>query len=39
MTQAEFRVIQYVSLFVLPEAIAVIGVLTWWFRRKAPGAT
>ncbi len=39
MTQEEFRVIQYMSLFVLPEAIAVIGVLTWWMRRKAPGAS
>jgi hypothetical protein len=25
------------SLFVLPEAIAVIGVVTWWVRRRAPG--
>jgi len=39
MTQEEFRVIQYLSLFVLPEAIAVVGVLVWWFRRKAPGVT
>jgi ABC-type uncharacterized transport system involved in gliding motility auxiliary subunit len=37
MTQAEFRVIQYLSLFVLPEAIAVLGVLQWWRRRRAPG--
>ena len=21
------------SLFVLPEALAVMGVFTWWFRR------
>lgn len=39
MTQEEFRVIQYVSLFVLPEAIAVLGVLIWWLRRKAPGVS
>lgn len=39
MSQDEFRRIQYLSLFVLPEAIAVFGVLTWWLRRKAPGAT
>ncbi len=39
MSQGEFRVIQYLSLFVLPEAIAVIGVITWWLRRRAPGAT
>lgn len=38
MSQDEFRRIQYLSLFVLPEAIAVFGVLTWWLRRKAPGA-
>jgi len=39
MSQDEFRRIQYLSLFVLPEAIAIFGVLTWWLRRKAPGAT
>ena len=38
MSQDEFRRIQFLSLFVLPEAIAVVGVLTWWFRRKAGGA-
>ncbi len=38
MSQDEFRRIQYLSLFVLPETIAVFGVLTWWLRRKAPGA-
>lgn len=38
MTQAEFRAIQYLSLFVLPEAIAVFGVIQWWLRRQAPGA-
>lgn len=37
MTQDEFRIIQYLSLFVLPEAIAVVGVIVWWLRRKAPG--
>ena len=36
MTQDEFRRVQYLSLFVLPEAIAIIGVATWWLRRKAP---
>lgn len=36
MTQAEFRTIQTLSLFLLPEAIAVFGVVTWWLRRKAP---
>ena len=38
MSQGEFRRIQFLSLFILPEAIAVVGVLTWWFRRKAGGA-
>jgi ABC-type uncharacterized transport system involved in gliding motility auxiliary subunit len=37
MSQQEFRTIQSLSLFVLPEAIAVLGVVTWWLRRKAPG--
>lgn len=36
MTQDQFRRVQYLSLFVLPEAIAVFGVVTWWIRRKAP---
>jgi ABC-type uncharacterized transport system involved in gliding motility auxiliary subunit len=35
MSQEEFRAIQYLSLFVLPEAIAVLGVVMWWLRRKA----
>lgn len=35
MSQDEFRRIQFLSLFVLPEAIAVAGVLIWWLRRKA----
>lgn len=37
MSAAEGRFIQYLSLFVLPEAIAIIGVIVWWLRRKAPG--
>lgn len=37
MSKDEFRVIQYLSLFVLPEAIAIVGVIVWWLRRKAPG--
>ncbi len=36
MSQDQFRRIQYLSLFVLPEAIAIFGVVVWWFRRKAP---
>jgi ABC-type uncharacterized transport system involved in gliding motility auxiliary subunit len=35
MSQEEFRRIQYLSLFVLPEAIAVFGVAIWWLRRRA----
>ena len=36
MTQDEFRRIQYLSLFVLPEAIAICGVIVWWRRRRGP---
>ena len=36
MTQDEFRRIQYLSLFVLPEAIAIFGVIVWWRRRRLP---
>ena len=36
MSEAEFRRIQYLSLFVLPEAIAILGVVMWWLRRKHP---
>jgi ABC-type uncharacterized transport system involved in gliding motility auxiliary subunit len=35
MSQDDFRWIQVLSLFVLPEAIAILGVVTWWLRRKA----
>lgn len=35
MSQDEFLRIQYLSLFVLPETIAIFGVVTWWWRRKA----
>ena len=35
MSQEAFRRIQFVSLFALPEAIALAGVLTWWLRRQA----
>ena len=36
-SQEEVRAIQYLSLFVLPEAIAFLGVFAWWSRRKIPG--
>jgi hypothetical protein len=34
MTGEQFMRIQYLSLFVIPEAISVIGVVSWWMRRK-----
>ena len=37
LTQEQFGSIRSLSLFVLPEAIAVIGVIMWWARRRAPG--
>ncbi|MFQ5418455.1 MAG: GldG family protein, partial [Myxococcota bacterium] len=37
-TAAEFQRIRLLSLFVLPEALAVLGVFTWWSRRQAPEA-
>jgi ABC-type uncharacterized transport system involved in gliding motility auxiliary subunit len=33
LTPQVFAQLRYLSLFVLPEAIAVIGVLVWWRRR------
>lgn len=33
LTADQFRTIRMLSLFMLPEAIAVLGVLTWWSRR------
>ena len=37
LTQEQFGSIRSLSLFVLPQAIAVIGVIMWWARRRAPG--
>ncbi len=39
LESGEFRVIVYLSLFVLPEAIAILGVIAWWLRRapREPG--
>jgi ABC-type uncharacterized transport system involved in gliding motility auxiliary subunit len=37
-TAEQFQRIRLLSLFVLPEALAVLGVFTWWRRRQAPGA-
>lgn len=33
LSAEQFRTIRSLSLFVLPEAIAVLGVFTWWSRR------
>jgi ABC-type uncharacterized transport system involved in gliding motility auxiliary subunit len=35
LTPQIFAQLRYLSLFVLPEAIAVAGVLVWWRRRRA----
>ena len=37
LSSEQFLQIRYMSLFVLPEAIAVLGVFAWWSRRRAPG--
>lgn len=37
LTSEQFMQIRYLSLFVLPELIAALGVLAWWWRRRAPG--
>jgi ABC-type uncharacterized transport system involved in gliding motility auxiliary subunit len=36
-SEEDVRAIQYLSLFVLPESIAILGVIAWWSRRKSPG--
>jgi ABC-type uncharacterized transport system involved in gliding motility auxiliary subunit len=35
LTGGQLQAIQYLSLLVLPEGIALLGVLTWWLRRRA----
>lgn len=37
MTTEDFLGLRYAALFVLPETIAVLGVIVWWRRRRAPG--
>lgn len=37
LTAQEFAGIRSASLFLLPEAIAVLGVFTWWSRRHPAG--
>ncbi|MGE4608989.1 MAG: Gldg family protein [Myxococcota bacterium] len=34
LSTAQFQTIRIFSLFALPEALAVLGVLTWWSRRQ-----
>jgi ABC-type uncharacterized transport system involved in gliding motility auxiliary subunit len=38
LTAGQFQAIQYLSLFVLPEGVALAGVLTWWTRRRRAGS-
>ncbi len=37
LSEEQFTQIRSLSLFVLPELIAVLGVWAWWTRRRAPG--
>jgi ABC-type uncharacterized transport system involved in gliding motility auxiliary subunit len=37
LTGDQFARIRYLSLFVLPETLAVLGAFAWWWRRRAPG--
>jgi ABC-type uncharacterized transport system involved in gliding motility auxiliary subunit len=34
LTPRQFAQLRYLSLFVLPEALAVLGVIVWWRRRR-----
>jgi ABC-type uncharacterized transport system involved in gliding motility auxiliary subunit len=37
LTSEQFLQLRVLSLFVLPQTIAVLGVVAWWWRRRAPG--
>lgn len=37
VSEPTLRNIRTAALFVVPEAIAVLGVVAWWRRRRAPG--
>jgi ABC-type uncharacterized transport system involved in gliding motility auxiliary subunit len=37
LSSEQFMQIRYLSLFVLPQLIATVGVFAWWWRRRAPG--
>lgn len=36
LSTEQFMTIRTLSLFVIPESIAVLGVITWWRRRHTP---
>ncbi len=35
MTREEFATFQYLAIFVLPEAILLLGIVNWWQRRRS----
>ena len=37
LSTEDYVAIQYLSLFVFPQAIALVGVIVWWGRRRAAG--
>lgn len=37
LSTEQFLQLRVLSIFVLPQAIAVLGVIAWWWRRRAPG--
>jgi ABC-type uncharacterized transport system involved in gliding motility auxiliary subunit len=37
LSTEQFLEIRYLALFVMPELIALIGVVAWWRRRRGPG--
>jgi ABC-type uncharacterized transport system involved in gliding motility auxiliary subunit len=37
LSTEQFLEIRYLALFVMPELIALIGVVAWWQRRRGPG--
>ena len=37
LTQEQFLQIRTLSIFVLPQLLAVLGVIVWWTRRSRPG--
>ena len=35
LTAEQFRRLQFLSLFVVPETIALLGAFVWWTRRQS----